>query len=1793
MRCRRHIVQLALASALLSSIASAAEPDARQTPPVLRLSPGGPTSFVTALAFGPRAETLYAAGWDKVVRLWRREPQGQAFLLDQGSTIRIPIGPGQYGAINALDVSPDGRWLAVGGKGLIRGAAGFREAGRVVATAAMTDAMRLDEGTIYLLDTETRELHTIRKHMGPVLAITMEATGSGDLLIASAAQEAGDGNYVDTVRLFRWSPDEQTVAYLGGVSLGESRQSRPQLAIRHGAQSAPLVAIAWGDGTLRTWGPSTRRIYAVDDGRQNNSVALLPGSDAVVTASLEGGRGRLSRWRLQPGGAARRDGTPLTEFAPPGGNLLLPRAVSLVSAQADRRADWAAVALLELERQGAQAVPRSVQLQLVALQGKRTSPAVTLWNSGGRVHLPVLATSLQGGFVAAAGNGKHEIHVFTVADLLAGRHRPQVLRSAAVDLHRVWFAENENRKGLLIERQPEAGEAAGADIAFDTTGRNIVQVGGWKVAEADAQGWQARAGSGDRRIDVFNRQQRVSRIVLPPGERATATAVLPRPAAVDVPIVAVASTELGQPMLRLYDAQQGVPLRQLSGHTEMIHHLQFSRDRTLLLSVGQDKTVRVWSLSDLNKIVGRHGGLTGVTLRGEDGNLVVQDIEARSPHSGDLASGDRLLGHEVDGVFAQWNSLRDLYDSFWTSKPGKTIRARVARGGATRDIDLVVDQGTDERKPTFSLLLIRRAEGEQPDWIGWNPIGYFEASDRDAERMVGWHFNPVQPAGAASFAHIDQMRGKYYWQGMLDDLLRGKQPPDPDEAAEPLPRPTMNLRLRGIDLQRGDRQGRALVQTNRIEADLLLTPEPPEEMLERIELRLDGEPSARFQLAEDGLTRQATIDTAAWKRGSHRIEAVVRTNEPAPQEFVESVPVLFQPPAPRVSKAPPQDAITKEADYRFTATVLPGAADEPYDVFLRRAGEQEPLAVWRGQQGQLQIEQSLHLTEGANALALVARNSQALEGYEDLETTRLTRNIHFDPGEPPQIAVKQLLTPAGKSLDFQAGAPVVVETNELVIVGEIQSPQPLARAQLASGDQTRTLAGFEPGGRSLQFRHRVELQPGRQELALRAESDNQQQMVKSLAVDFRPPLPTGVQFESPVDRGTVFLAAADMAASATVPWKARLKLPEPFYPFQLQVRSGDEAEPRATVAFESRNPDRVQISATRENERPTINLLTGEIEGQLRLERGHNTIQLVFSNRWRPQGEVHSVAFDLLLKRTIEVERTKANLADVYIQGGSAEDLEFQWRGRRLKATPLPDRPGVVKLSDVPLGGELVVHARGENRTAREVLRHELPRPDSTAQLPEITIENPADEITLDRDYRLQFTVPSEPQATQVEVIANGVPVQPQPGEKPGQFTADLTLQDNVNQIAVHAYGSGGANMKLHKVHLRQRPAQIRIESPLLTRSTQQVASVSGLSNRIVHVAPRAPHSKLEIRGHVQFSDVRDRRLRSDSLRLRLRVNGFQYPPVPLQPAAANRSTRAFRAEVYLNRAFGNQVEIWSASFEHDAGSREEFFIDCEHPAPNRSLHLLVIGVGSGSAPQEIDVLEKQALRVFQARRQPEKGTLQSQAFEEVFVYGPLVGESIQKKYVLPQMQNIVDDIRALRATSGSGDKAEIPPGNHVIVFYYQGGEIVFDSGRFALTLGDVDPARLAGRHYRQSRLLGSDELQMFIDNSPGAHLMLLDVSRRVSENIARNSAWPENSQAAVLRYAWLKPTEKVPQDARLIVDMQDALAEQNSLRGVDQVLADRFTPDRISKSYPGALLFESFIPATLGDLTLTAPGDD
>ena len=228
----------------------AAQPPAADAMPIMRLEAGGPTSFVSGLAFNPQGSTLYAGGWDKVVRAWNWDATSKQFVLDPGGTYRVPIGPAMEGVINAVAVSPDGIWLATAGRGMVRGASDLRHPGwKVPAAGTMTASMRQDQGTIYLFNTRTRAVRLLRGHTAPVVALAFAPTMNGKSpVLVSAGQEWDDKaqRFAGAVRAW----DVSRGSYLGGVTL-PNVSTRPSIAAWHAGTAANQlrVAIAWGDAS--------------------------------------------------------------------------------------------------------------------------------------------------------------------------------------------------------------------------------------------------------------------------------------------------------------------------------------------------------------------------------------------------------------------------------------------------------------------------------------------------------------------------------------------------------------------------------------------------------------------------------------------------------------------------------------------------------------------------------------------------------------------------------------------------------------------------------------------------------------------------------------------------------------------------------------------------------------------------------------------------------------------------------------------------------------------------------------------------------------------------------------------------------------------------------------------------------------------------------------------------------------------------------------------------------------------------------------------------------------------------------------------------------------------------------------------------------------------------------------------------------------------------------------------------------------------------------------------------------
>ena len=211
-------------------------PDQR---PILRIETGMHTAPIKNLGVDAACRVLATGSLDKTVRLWSA-PEGR---LQRG--VRLPIGVGDAGKIYAAALSPDGRWLAVGG-----------------SSAAW--------------DNEGRE------------HLTVVDLASGEI--------RRFGQFEDSAEGVAFSPDGRRIAAglwgQNGVRVIDSATGAELMADRNYGDSVFRVAFgpdgslftASYDGRLRRYGPDLRLTAkrAAPDGKQPFGVAVDPSGQRVA-----------------------------------------------------------------------------------------------------------------------------------------------------------------------------------------------------------------------------------------------------------------------------------------------------------------------------------------------------------------------------------------------------------------------------------------------------------------------------------------------------------------------------------------------------------------------------------------------------------------------------------------------------------------------------------------------------------------------------------------------------------------------------------------------------------------------------------------------------------------------------------------------------------------------------------------------------------------------------------------------------------------------------------------------------------------------------------------------------------------------------------------------------------------------------------------------------------------------------------------------------------------------------------------------------------------------------------------------------------------------------------------------------------------------------------------------------------------------------------------------------------------------------------------------------------------------
>src|SRR5207245_7406243 len=140
---------------------------------------------------------------------------------------------------------------------------------------------------------------------------------------------------------------------------------------------------------------------------------------------------------------------------------------------------------------------------------------------------------------------------------------------------------------------------------------------------------------------------------------------------------------ISEARLRLYNAQSGEPVREFNGHAEPIHCLAASPDGKLLVSAAGDQSVCLWSVTDIQQILGQQGTLWGVFVQKDGNSLVIRRVDEGSSAFGKLEAGDRIEGLAVKQG-AKPRSLAsplEYYNGVWDMKPKSRVWLHIDRTG--------------------------------------------------------------------------------------------------------------------------------------------------------------------------------------------------------------------------------------------------------------------------------------------------------------------------------------------------------------------------------------------------------------------------------------------------------------------------------------------------------------------------------------------------------------------------------------------------------------------------------------------------------------------------------------------------------------------------------------------------------------------------------------------------------------------------------------------------------------------------------------------------------------------------------------------------------------------------------------------------------------------------------------------------------------------------------------------------------------------------------------------------------
>ena len=727
----RSLVPFAAVAVLLAAVHAADAENSRRDreDPELVIEDGGRTGACDDLRFTPDGKQLLAVGDDKVIRVWsfadgKIDPKSVRVL-------RWGVWREQRGAIYAMDLSPDGKCVAVGGVGAI----------------------------------------------GPTVALL--DLGDGDTLDLARPPNDATGN-IGAFWKAAFAPSGRRVAFGGGdgsVWLWDLRT--------HALHRLPDPAWTKGVNTVRLLhflpNDDDHFLSLAEDGRLLRWTVGASAPEVVKNLKLGA---KVFRAELSPDGrwlAAAADGPLVTLRSLVGDQFLDIHLKGFENFKPGLKdSDYArALAFDPTGRRLAVAVASPVSETRFNVDGDDRilfydlgqDPAKPTPGPEHHYHADRLAFHPDGGFLAVAGGENQEV---TLWDLAHTAEPASVLRGTGSCLWDVALSRDGQSFGFRDRRDPASTNPNARGLppwrAFDPGHRQWLaekdftpaprhdSLDGWSVEpdDTDPYLWWAVHTSGARvKVVIDGNLYGKPRCwtFLPPSDDGK-------------PVRLAVGHYWGFSVFELNQQDKEAHRTRLCvGHQGEVTALGPSEDGKRMISCSSDMTLAAWDLT-------KEWPDLGAKFAPKDDGLVVQAVDAGSPAwEAGLSAGDTVvqfaLGENwVEGGPAAW--LKQLADP----QPGVVHSFDVVRDG--RNIT------AGGKQPLYTSVkqrpLWRFFPAGDGEWVLWMWRNNFYDSSTKGDYFVGWHVNAPDPKDSPAFFRVEQYRRFFRRPDVISKLLQSGDP---------------------------------------------------------------------------------------------------------------------------------------------------------------------------------------------------------------------------------------------------------------------------------------------------------------------------------------------------------------------------------------------------------------------------------------------------------------------------------------------------------------------------------------------------------------------------------------------------------------------------------------------------------------------------------------------------------------------------------------------------------------------------------------------------------------------------------------------------------------------------------------------------------------------------------------------------------------------------------------------------------------------------------------------------------